>query len=642
MVKLPLYIIVAILIGTLTACTPEEEIPNDENIIATAWAAVTISPTETAVPTPTPEPPSVLTVCMGDEPSSLFMYADTSASARGILQSVYDGPFDNHNGRVDPVILQQIPSLENGGADLHQVSVQNGTVIMDAFGNWVSLQEGVSYRPSGCLSEDCAQMYEGDQPVLMDELVVRFQILPEIMWSDGTPLTANDSVYSFNVAEQLFSNAMEVLRFTQSYLAIDVQTVEWKSIPGFQGIYATNFFSPLPQHLWSSMNVDDLLTAELTTQSPLGWGPYIIEEWTQGDHITLRRNENYFRSEEGGPLFDHLVYRFVENGQNALDALIVGECDYVDHTALEIENIRQLQSENQTKVIIKPTASYEQLIFGIDSAVEDRLDIFGQKEVRKAIAMCTNRQALAEQLFLDSYDIPKSFLLPSNIHHNPNIADYKYDPEKALKLLANVGWVDFDQDVSTPLTALGVSGIDDGTELIFDYLIPEDVLRQSVAESVQESLAQCGIKANLIVQDWEQFLEPGPVGSIFGRQFDLTQLAWSESLSSPCFLNMSNEIPGPMPGYSKGWGGANLAGYSNPEFDKACRTTKYTLPDIDENIQAHDLVQAIYAEDLPSIPLYWLPEIIAMRTDLCLINGEDESEFNLSAIEAFGYGNDCE
>lgn len=648
MFKSPYYIIVALLIGTLTACAPKDvPTPNadDEDIVATAWAAVTIPPTDTPIPTPTPEPPSILTVCMGHEPSSLFMFADTSASARGIRQAIYDGPYDINNGRVDPVILQQIPSLENGGAELHPVEVQPGTVIMDAFGNWASLQEGTSYRPSGCLSEACAQVYTGDQSASMDELIVRFELLPGISWSDGSPLTTDDSVFGFEIAKKILGNKSAVIRFTQTYLLVDEQTVEWRGIPGFQGAYSTNFFSPLPRHLWGNMTAEELLTSDLSTRTPLGWGPYTIVEWTPGDHITLNRNENYFRAGEGLPGFDHLVFRFVGNGQDAIDALLVGECDYVDHTALDYEHLPRLlevQSNGHAETVIQQSGAWEQAVFGIASLNEDRLDLFSQEEVRQAIAMCIDRQAIVDQLFAGYVDSPDTILSPEHVQHNPDVASYAYDPEEALKLLASVGWVDYDQDIATPLTSIGIPGLADGTEFEFDYLVPVDDYRQEAAGMITESLAQCGIKANLEIQEWDQFLSPGPEGSVFGRRFDMTQFAWDESQPIPCFLYLGEEIPGPSPDFERGWGGVNLAGYINSEFDQACRTALTTLPDSAENQQANDATQEIFADDLPSLPLYWIPTFSAMRTDMCLGSFDGERDFNLAMIEFMNYGKNCE
>jgi peptide/nickel transport system substrate-binding protein len=649
MLKYSSYIIVAILVlfGTLTACTPEEVIPEEENILATAWAAVTIDPvpTSTPIPTSTPVPPSVLSVCMGQEPSSLFLYGDASAAASGVRQAIYDGPFDITNGEVVPVILQQIPSLANGDAELRALQVQQGTIIMDAFGDWVSLQVGVSYRPSGCLSPDCALIYEGGQSVPMDELVVRFRLMPNILWSDGSPLTADDSVFSFEVAQNLFGNALEVLRFTQSYSALDLQTVEWLSIPGYQGAYATHFFSPLPQHLWNILRSDEMLTSDISTRMPIGWGPYVMDEWIPGDHITLSKNRNYFRIGDGLPKFDFLVFRFVDDAQAAVDALLVGECDYVDQTALtnaQIERLLEAQDNGQIKFSYQLSESWEQALFGINSLQEDRLDLFVNKEVRQAVAMCIDRQALVDTLLIGQSAIPDSYLIADHVLFNSDVNRYEFNPMGALELLASVGWVDYDQNPATPLTSAGIENLPDGTDFEFDYLIPDDTERQQAAEIIQASLAQCGIKANLDVQDWEQFLSPGPDGQVFGRTFDMTQFAWAESQTPACFLFMSEDIPGPYPEYAKGWGGSNLAGYSNPELDQACRTARHTLPDLDENRQAHHLAQSIIFDELPAIPLYWQPHLMAMRPDMCSVSSSNEMVYNLAQVEAFDYHEGCE
>jgi peptide/nickel transport system substrate-binding protein len=649
MVKFSSYISVAILIlfGTLTACTPEEVIPEEENILATAWAAVTIDPvpTSTPIPTPTPVPPSVLSVCMGQEPSSLFLYGDASAAGSGIRQAIYDGPFDTTNGEVVPVILQQIPSLDNGDAELRPVQVQQGTIIMDAFGEWVSLQEGVRYRPSGCLSPDCALIYEGGESVPMDELVVRFHLMPNILWSDGNPLTADDSVFSFEVAQNLFGSALEMLRFTQSYSALDLQTVEWLSIPGYQGAYATHFFSPLPRHLWNILRSEEMLTSEISTRIPIGWGAYVIDEWISGDHITLSRNDNYFRIGDGLPKFDFLVFRFVDDAQAAVDALLVGECDYVDQTALtnvQIERLLELQENGLLKFHYQLSESWEQALFGIDSLQEDRLNLFAEKEARQAVAMCIDRQALVDELFMGQSDIPDSYLVADHTLFNSDVNIYEFNPSGALELLASIGWVDYDQNPDTPLTSVGIEGLPDGTVFEFDYLIPDDMERQQAAKIIKSSLAQCGIKANLDVQDWEQFLSPGPDGQVFGRTFEMTQFAWAESQTSACFLFKSEEISGPYPEFAKGWGGSNLAGYNNPEFDQACRTARNTLPDLDENRQAHYLAQTIFFDELPAIPLYWQPKLMAMRPDMCSVSSGREIVFNLAVVESFNYHEGCE
>lgn len=581
---------------------------------------------------------------MGREPNSLFLYADRSSAARGVLQAVYDGPVDILDGEIQPVILESIPSLENGDVELRPVEAQAGDIIIDAQGNWTSLQDGVSYRPSGCTSVDCAQVFETGQPATMDELVVRFRLIPAILWSDGIPLTASDSVFSFSVAQSFYGNTSEVLRFTRSYTAVDERTVEWVSIPGYQGEYADHFFSPLPQHLLDGMTIEEMLTSEISTRTPLGWGPYKVDEWIAGDHITLSRNENYFRNGEGLPGADHVVFRFVNDAAAAVDALLVGECDYLESASLDLSlapRLLEAQEDGRIQVEFRQSASWEQIAIGIDSLDTDRPDFFETREIRQAIAMCIDRQRMVDELLLGGSVVADGYLFPGHQLHSAEIAQYEFDPQAALELLASIGWADFDQDPSTPLTSLGVTGVPDDTPFEFSYLIPEDSERQAAARIVQESLTRCDIHANVQTQPWDQFLAPGPEGQVFGRTFDMAQFAWSESEIPPCYLYLSEEIPGPYPDYPKGWGGGNLAGYHNPEFDQACRTAMHTLPDTDEYAAAHRKAQAIFAEELPGIPLYWRLELIAMRADLCARGSTDQSIYDLTKIETFDYGKGC-
>jgi peptide/nickel transport system substrate-binding protein len=139
----------------------------------------------------------------------------------------------------------------------------------------------------------------------------------------------------------------------------------------------------------------------------------------------------------------------------------------------------------------------------------------------------------------------------------------------------------------------------------------------------------------------EQLFAPGPEGSVFGRNFQMAQFGWETSNDPACFLYTTQEIPGPYPDYPKGWGGANLTGYSSPEFDQACETARSTLPDQPEHAETHRLAQSIFAEDLPVIPLYLIPSRTAMRLDMCGVQPDPSASSALWNLEAFNYGEEC-
>jgi len=590
-----------------------------------------------------PAPKRLLTICLGREPSSLFYYDATSTAARDILAAVYDGPVDIQNYIAHPVILEKIPSLADGDAVFKPVQVNPGDLIVDNNGNPVNLEAGVIYRPSGCTESACAQKYEGNQPIQMDQLGLDFKLLPGLQWSDGTPLTSADSVYSYALAQALYPTAQpELILRTQSYQAIDANSIEWIGLPGYQdGIYHTKFFIPLPQHAWNAYSIEELKTAEISTRKPLGWGAYIIDEWISGDHISLHKNPLYFRAGENLPYFDDLVFRFVSSSTEALDALQVGECDFVDQTAMletQISRLSDLQKSGQIQVFSQLDAGWEQLSFGITPFDSQRMEFFALKQVRQAVAMCIDREALianntfGDQLLIDSY-VPSS-----NPLDNPDVQHYTFDLQNASDLLASVGWQDSDNDPATPRVAQGVAGIPDGTSFEVEYLVSSDSQAQADALAIQEMLGRCGIRTRIIAQQPDIVLAPGPDGPVFGRSFDLAQFAWTTSFEPPCSLYLSSEIPGPYPDFPKGWGGVNASGYSNPEFDQACDNALFSLPDSAQHRPEHFKAQQIFSVDLPALPLYLHFTVTVTRPDMCNYTSESALDSPLWSLETLDYG----
>jgi peptide/nickel transport system substrate-binding protein len=642
-------LLVVMLLAGLVACTQKPFSTVDAlPMPATPPTGQPIKDAPELTPTATllPAPERLLTICLGREPASLFYYDAASMAARDVLAAVYDGPVDIRDYTAYPVILQKLPSLKDGDALLQPVQVEAGDLIVDSAGNPVNLEVGVEFRPSGCTESNCTQSYSEDQPVTMDQLVLRFTLLPGIQWSDGTPLTSSDSVYSYELARSLYPAAQPALiSRTHSYRALDDYSVEWLGLPGYQdGIYHTKFFTPLPQHAWHTYSIEEIRTAEASTRKPLGWGAYIIDEWITGDHISLHKNPLYFRAGENLPYFDHLVFRFVGSSDEGLDALQAGECDFVDQTAMFDSGSPRLleqQQNGQIQAFYQNDAGWEQVTFGIHPIDSQRVGFFTPKEVRQAVAMCIDREALiadtpsSEQLLTDVY-IPASHPL-----YNPQVQGYDFDLQGGAALLESVGWLDLDNDPATARVAQGVSGVPDGAPFEVEYLVSNEAKSGSDALMIQKMLQGCGIRTQVIAQPPGEFLAPGPEGPIFGRSFDLAQFAWATAFEPACYLYLSDEIPGPYPEFTKGWGGVNASGYTNPEYDQACENALFSLSDAPQHASEHFQAQDIFSEELPALPLYLHFNVSVARADLCNYSSKSAIDSPLWNLERLDYGNGC-
>ncbi len=629
--------------GRLNTISPPTQQTTHASVVS---PSLTSLPSQGATAIPTVQPTRLLTICLVNEPRSLFLYDAVSTSEQSVLAAIYDGPIDIKNFTAKPVIVEKMPSLAEGDALLQSVQVGSGDLIVDAQGNLTNLEDGVLYRPDGCTELGCARAYSGTDPVEMDQLVVHFKLLPGLQWSDGTSLTAADSVYSYEVFRSLYPSALpERVSRTAAYKALDDLTLEWVGVPGFMdGLYQTKFFSPLPQHAWASIPVGELSIAAISSRTPIGWGAYVIDDWVSGDHISLHANPLYFRAGEGLPYFNNLVYRFVSDDSEALSAVLVGECDLVDQTAgleSQIDSLLQLKDEGSISLVYQTAFAWELMEFDITPLSTDRPSYFTAREVRQAVAMCIDRQALVERLSGGQMQVADLYVPSVHPLFNPEARHYSFDPQSASDLLTAAGWQDVDNDPSTPRTALGVDGIADGTTFEMQYLTSDDAEHLTAAQMIQANLKLCGIQADIDLQPVQQYLASGPDGPVFGRQFDLAQYAWMTAVEPPCSLYLTNEIPGPYPDYSIGWGGVNASGYSNPQYDQSCIDALYSLPDMPQHFQKHAAAQAIFAEDLPALPLYWHYRVIVGRPDLCGIPQQVVTESVFSDLELFNYGEGC-
>lgn len=619
--------------------TPTPLPPTPVEIIITA----TPEPTATALP-------RTLTICMGAEPDTLYLYGGSMLASANVLEAIYDGPIDTNGYSYQPVILEKIPNLADGDATIQPVTVSAGDPVLDADGNPVPLAEGVIFRLSGCRADDCEQTYAGGD-VEMDQLSVSFTLLAGLKWADGEPLTAQDSVYSFELASDPETpiSTFDIER-TASYIALDARTVQWVGVPGFlDATYQTNFWHPLPEHIWHDFTANELLYEDVSARTPLGWGPYIIEEWEPGRYILLRRNSNYFRAAEGLPKFDTLIYRFTgENSLGNLAKLLSGECDLLEQNA-HIDDMfaefLELDEAGELQLITSPGMAWEHLDFGIvplayDDGYQstDRPDFFGDPRTRQALAMCLDRKAAADAIYLRRTELAPSYVPASHPLFNPDAAPIPYNPEQGKRLLEEIGWIDADDAPTTPRVAQGIPHVPNGTPFSITYRTTTATVRQQTATLFAENLAQCGVQVTLEFTPPDEYFTDGPEGLIFGRAFDLAQFAWLAETIPSCGLYLSEQIPGLN---GENWSGNNVSGYASSVFDAACHRALALLPGEPGYADAHREAQAIFAEDLPVIPLYYRLKVGAARADFCGFALDPTARSDTWNIEAFDFGVGC-
>jgi peptide/nickel transport system substrate-binding protein len=586
-----------------------EEEPDDLPQIAEVTRLVVATEVAEIEPTATPltAPPKELVVCIGQEPQSLYPYgqARPSEAAEHVWQGLYENMYTSLSYDYQARGLEKMPSLADGDAVLNRVTVAEGDVVFSVNEDVVRLTEGVTVK-----NFDGQDVTFVGVPVTMAQLTVNFTLKP-LVWSDGMPVTAEDSVYSFKLAADASTPVPKrMFERTASYEATGDLGLAWTGVPGYlPADYFTNVWMPYPRHYWGGLTAAELVEADISNRRPLSHGPYQLAEWVQGDHITLTRNEFYYRADEGLPKIDTIRFIFVPNSSQLIAQLLSGQCDIGTHDGLGRADAGLLMEAEESGLLVPYFQSgtvFEHIDFGINSVEEyalTRPDWFQNPRVRQAITMCTDRQAMADQVMFGRTDLINAYVPSNHPLYPADAVQWPYDVAQANAILDSLRYLDSDEDgiredpgsgAPFKVTLLGALGND---------------VDEQVAEMFQEDLVQCGIEVAVSFIRSDDYFADGPDGKLFGRQFDLAAFPWLISIEPNCALYLSSRTPGPENNWNRNYN--NNTGFRNDEFDAACSQALASLPGTDEYVQSHQEALRIWSEQLPIIPLFMRLKVAA-------------------------------
>ncbi|MCA9973809.1 MAG: hypothetical protein KC425_26525 [Anaerolineales bacterium] len=595
---------------TPAAATATMDAPAAETAVAAAdvaAATATPEPTTTPEPTATPLPPKELTVCMARLPQSLYLYGDASLQAEAVRHAVYEPLVTSRGYDHQAVGLQKLPAPADGDVVLTNVLVPLGERIVDASGNVHVLREGLRvFLSSGEL------VTVTNQPLEMQQMAVEFTLKP-LVWSDGTPVTADDSVFSFEVAAAPETpGSKRLVQRTASYEAVGPLTVRWTGLPGYlDPDYMTNVWLPLPRHQLGGLSAAELAGAAEAAVAPLSSGSFVVSAATENG-LTLLKNPFYYRAAEGLPRLDVLHVVAVADAAALLADGLAG-CDVVTQDVLTFEQLGALAGIDGVETAVVPSAVYEHIDFSVNFYLAEgfqnfiRPDWFQDARVRQAFTQCTDRQRMIDEIF-GGLAAPMTVYVPAAHPLYPEgLPTWPYDPAAANALLDAAGYVDADGD--------GVRE-DPATGRPFAVRLTTDnalAVRAQAAAIFQENLADCGIAVTPEFLPPEDWYNDGPLGTLFGRRFELGMFAWLGEAQPACHLWLARNITGPeLEGFG-GWGNVNVSGWADAQFEAACNAALNALPGTDAYVASHQAALRVWAEQLPMIPLFSYVKVVALR-----------------------------
>lgn len=378
-----------------------------------------------------------------------------------------------------------------------------------------------------------------------------FKLLPNLKWSDGMPLNADDLVFSFNTYKDPKFGAKfttgfdDIVSMDESADKLSVTMHLDKPIGNFVSNFVdANPGAPLPKHVFASMPVDSILKSPDSQLPHVTNGPFMIkaDESTSQQQYTVVRNPYYYQP--GLPYLDKIVFRIVNNP----DTILADAQAHQITSAwfLDVSKINAYKAiTGYTTAPDQVSAGYEALWFNQNNpALKD-------VNVRKAIAMSIDHNKLisvARNGFATNLctDHPAS-LVPG---YQANAPCPAFDPAAANALLDQAGWVK------------GADGVRSkgGLRLDFKYTTTTLFWRKTDQVIVQQNLAAIGIKTTLVNTPGSTFfgsvLPQGKPGTYDIAEFEQT---YSYDADDSSTLDCAA-----IPSAANSFGGQNYAFWCDP------------------------------------------------------------------------------
>jgi peptide/nickel transport system substrate-binding protein len=405
--------------------------------------------------------------------------------------------------------------------------------------------------------------------VVLDEeagtMTVTWKLRQDVQWADGTPVTADDVVFTYNaIVDPNTGSWIPGIDYVDSVEKVDDYTVvvNYNAVyPGYLTQFGGEQVVIWPAHY---CDASQGFSSWDCNRQPLSDGPFVLEEWVNGDHMTFVRNENYF--ETGKPAIDQITVRIVPDESVRKTMLINGDADLDMWTTENM--VEDLKAAPNVEVNPSPVNRWVMRIFfnlaakGTTDPAATPHPILSDVRVRRAIRMAIDVDTISKEFFL-GYAQPTW----TEFFRQPYICDVPrpaYDPTAAGALLDEVGWKDEDGDGIRECHGCGTA--EDGYKMEMEFITyaeygePLTLTQQLIAEM----LGKIGIKLNLSVVEGSVLWAASTDGGIEqSGNFDMD--IWDDGYggTDPTdFLWSYYSTDAATPDY-----GYNYGRWSNEEFD---------------------------------------------------------------------------
>lgn len=353
-----------------------------------------------------------------------------------------------------------------------------------------------------------------------DKLEYRFRLNPNARFSDGTPVTAEDVVASWSFAidkglqeyqvQAMLGVFSKPVAESKYIVRVKSNELKWQNFMNF-----ANFLPVIPAHALKGLDGARYLK-EYNFRLLPGSGQYTVkdEDVLKGKSISIRRRPDYWAEKErrnvGSGNFDEIRWVVVRDQKLQQEMLKKGDTDWY-YINISREWVEDFNFDRVQRGIIQKRKIFTDAPVGIQGiAFNMRREPFKDIRVRKALTLLMNRDLLIQKLFYNEYT-PMNSYFPGGVYENPNNPKNEYNPQEALKLLADAGWTSRDNQGRL---------VRNGQPLAVEYIYADKGAERWLTV-YQDDLRKVGVTLNLRLISYETLIQLTQEW-----RFDLASMGW--------------------------------------------------------------------------------------------------------------------
>ncbi len=422
-----------------------------------------------------------------------------------------------------------------------------------------------------------------------------------LKWSDGSAMTADDAVFSF----QLYGNPAFANTFgfpttdptdpigLASVNKVDSQTftITLKNpTVTLNAIIADGAGSIIPKKVFGSMDPASIAKSTESFKPTVVSGPFMVQDRTQGDAIKLVKNPNYYQGPDK-PYLDGITYKIIPDQNTILTALQSGsvtESWFLDVTKLDSYKA----IPGYTTGTDKHPAGFEQLVFNLTNPILSDLN------VRKALTMSFDSNVLIQQIY-NGAAVKTCDDHGGTPYHEDSLTCYQQDVAGANSLLDQAGWSTKNSDGYRTK---------DGKVLELRYTTTNKASRKQTQLLAQAAWKAVGIKIDIVNKPANVFFGADNNGTLHSGDFDIGEFANTLGYDPDDHTTFSsNQTPDK--------GGSNYMHYSNSTVDQL-ESQQQQTSDVTARKQLFHQIHAQVLQDLPVMYLYTAANIFCYSNKL--------------------------